>query len=1042
MNTPSHSSWIKRKIADQIFEQILIRKPEVVVYLIRASAGMGKTFLARDLGTRLNSQNGLLPSRREDILFSGLLDLYDPENLSNKRIERHLIQAFTEKATLEFAEYERERNTYEDYQDSGYYGAYLEEQRQRVERSFSAGLRQVADKHYPVIVFDTVERLQAALDPTERYLGKVQDTASVWFWLLFQISQLPRGVVLLFGRPTSSLEKNLESAIREANLDKRSKGLIDLEVIDLPPLDPGESHELFKLRENHFADLSSLLTTELKEMLVERTAGNPLFLDMALQHLLETSRGEELFKLLASTSGVQKVGEALVNAYMSNGSTLRQTLLAYLAVAGNGMSHDLLQFLEPKDHDKLWIELGRMEQLPFIKVRALQTIQDESDVLKTHTTYFLHDAMYEICEGVDLVTPKVASAYSQKILAWYTSQIAQSMSQVAKGIKTGSGRRSEQLLDLYVNSLQYRMRADPVTGYRWYLEESDKAIRNVETSYDMRLRDGIASFLASFDPDQLEGLPFSRVDRAIIESKMPNLLRDFSLDSAMLWIKRFSLRGKHGESEALAGRVGDWVYGFYQKDKEHYLVPYSELRLWRGTAIMYGRNPQQAREIFQEIVTDLEEQYDLKRLKNGEISKSIGKKDLQRICLVLGRAHNNLGYIFWMYQGKYWLAINEFQTAIEFFTIGELNEEQANSHDNIGRVYALLGHNFPALQIIKEGLELRKKIGQLYRIALSENSLALAHLRFGDLNLTIETAERALRKFRQTGIERGIGLSRLTLGSAHRVMAESWRDLDFSIDEAIRLLADKSRIDLDEAIRIFRFSVQEPIRLVQANNELACVFRARYLLLRESEAPEAEKEFAYRSGIQLFETAIATAKEYNYFIEELDNLQDQAVLMFRSARFQESNEVLDQIRQAIPEEYHILPGKALPEISIDDRIDAYYKLLGLVELLAGAIVYDQNITEDTTEELQEKRDVLIQVMDYYLLATAYFNLFSGETFAHMQTYERIYKRFRNCPRQLLNEIATEYVPKWCERNVVDYDLVKGLIEEVFGILTFQRKPLD
>lgn len=1042
MSTLSNFSWIKRKIADQIFEQILVRKPEVKVYLIRASAGMGKTFLARDLGTRLYSQNGFDASRLNDILFSGILDLYDPENLSNKHIEQHLIQSFTDQAALEFAEYQRERSMYEDYQDSGYYGAYLEEQRRRVERAFAAGLRQVAEKHYPVIVFDTVERLQSALDPTERFLGEVQDTASVWYWLLFQISQLSKGMVLLFGRPTSSLENNLKSAIGEANLEKRGQGHIDLEVIDLPPLDPGESQELFQLREHQFEDLRSLLRTGLKDTLIESTGGKPLFLDMALQHLLETRQGEKLNDMLLSSSGVEAVGEALVNAYMSTNMPLRQTLMTYLAVARNGLSRDLLQAMDPIDHDKLWIELEAMEQLPFIKVRDLQKTQDELEARITRRTYFLHDAMYEICERIDLLTPEVTSAYSQKILDWYTSQITHLTGQEAKGTITESGRRSEQLLDLYVNSLQYRLRADPHTGYRWYLNQSDQAIRNVETSYDMRLRDGIASFLASSDPNQLEELPHSEVDQALIKTKMPDLLRDFSLDSAMLWIKRFSLRGKHGEAEALAGRVADWVHDLYEEDKNHYLVPYAELRLWRGTAIMYGKNPQQAKDIFQEIITDLEEKYDLESLENRPTDKPLDQKELQRICLVLGRAHNNLGYIFWMYLGQYWLAINAFQTAIEYFTIGSLAEEQTNSHDNIGRVYALLGHKFPALQIIKEGLELRKKIGQPYRIALSENSLALAHLRFEDFNLTIETAERALMKFRQTGIERGIGLSRLTLGSANRVMAENWRDLDITIDEALKLLEDKSKIDLDEAIRIFRFSVQEPIRLVQANNELACVFRARYMLLREGKAHESEREIAYRSGTQLFEMAIATAQEYKYFIEELDSLQDQAVLMARAARFQESNDVLHQIRQAIPVAYHIIPGKAHVEVPVDDRIDAYYKLLGQVELLAGAIVYDQNITIDTTKELQEKRDVLFQVMDYYLLATAYFNLFSGVTFAHRQTYARIYKRFRNCPKQLLSEIATQFVPEWCERNSVDYDLVRRLSEEVFGILTFQRKPLD
>ena len=46
--------WIGRQLADELFKKIKSKTQGVHIYVVRADAGMGKTYLARDLGTAMN----------------------------------------------------------------------------------------------------------------------------------------------------------------------------------------------------------------------------------------------------------------------------------------------------------------------------------------------------------------------------------------------------------------------------------------------------------------------------------------------------------------------------------------------------------------------------------------------------------------------------------------------------------------------------------------------------------------------------------------------------------------------------------------------------------------------------------------------------------------------------------------------------------------------------------------------------------------------------------------------------------------------------
>ncbi|HEY77181.1 MAG TPA: tetratricopeptide repeat protein [Thermoflexia bacterium] len=1022
--------WIPRRIADEIYERIITEDQSAVVYLIEAPAGMGKTFLARDLGTRLGSPTGYEPAQRGKIAWSGILDIYDPDTNSNQGMEQRLIRNLPQSG-YEFDAYKEARTLYDAWFKGGVTGGSLEEQRRAVETAFAKGLEEIAKDWRLVFAFDTVERLEWAADPTQKEMGLFDDTASVMGWLIFQISHLRQGVVLLLGRRADRFYEALTKAVERANEDRAQNGRppIELYRVQLGPLDEAELKEFFSDRMNRYPVLRPLLAEDLRILLARQTGGNPLLLDLALQALVETGDLTHIRQALQAPGGLKAVGRALIGAYMNLASPERQTLLRYLALARNGLFTDLLRFLEPQWVDDLIRELERMETLPFIKVRQVSAVVPGSDERVERRTYFLHDAMYTLCDEV-LLTPEQVRQDSRRILTWYEDHIAEaSMAQ--------RGRRAFPAPDLLVDSLVYRMRVDPIAGYQWYLQQSDQAIRGAQTGLDMRLRDAMALFLVSASSEEEPGYSLSSlIDRANVETLFPELVDDFRLDSATQWIKRYTIRGKMD----LARRVGKESLSvaeeMHRRDPQRYALPFAEFLLWYAQAEMYGYEISKAEEMYNQIVDLIGDRYSPAEL--AEISskkEGMDPFDLWRLCLVLGRTYNNLGYMRWMYQGKYRRAIRDFQRAIRFFRIANLEEELANSNDNMGRVYALLGGEFRSLQLIQNGMGIRKKLRLSYREALSANSLALALLRFGRIDPALRAAEDALSRFRRAEVDRGIGLGLLTRGMIYRNLADMWREQGISPDDAMRF-TDLAEADLKEAVRIFSVSVQEPIREVQAYNELACCYRARHFLLIYQGASESEQEIALAQGRTWFRRAIKAATEHNYTVEELDSLQDLAVLTTRAGQYEEAERHLEEIRGKIPDEYKIREGVGLAEVPEADRVDAYYRLMGQVELLAGAIAFERGrIRAGSPNQPAEipDREALLETARHYLLAVCYFNEYSGETFVNRLTYARIYRRFQGCPPDLVREITQEHFPRWIEEYRLPPELAQGLFQDVFGL---------
>lgn len=1050
----NRDNWIRRKaeeiILDDIHEASSSMENIVHIYIVSGLAGTGKTVLGRSIGKALGSSDGYEPNQEGSEVWSGLLDVFDPDTSNNQGLEQRIKQAFNER-NINFQKYDLEREFYDTYFKTGIRGTGLETQRHAIEQGFADDLAAASRNFYPVIGLDTIERLSSTADPAQKALSLGTDTASLVGWLGFQIQNLPRGTFLFFGRKTTFFSSHLREQLK-IGLDGWSEDgrfvLKDIELVSFAPEDLGAFYEK---RQQQFGELNQLLDDEICSKLYDLTRGNPLLLDLALQTLVQCKEPATVLATLRTGRDLEELFIQLLDAYHNTLANVdRKALLHYLVVARNGMFYDLLKALEPENHERLWKELLNMQKLPYVKSRDVYVGVAEERERRPRLTFFLHDELYLLYERIKETTESIIGD-SQRIIDWYDEQISHvSRGDEALSRDTESTRdvsvQSSLVYDLMVESLLYRLRVNPREGYAWFLMEEDRAIRSsISIGLDMRLRDSMAQFMVNAGQENVDpGINLvSPVDRENVRLHAAEILTDYPIDSAMLWVKRLSSRGDHTLAIKTGRAFLERVIQYYNDDDKHRL-PYAEYHLWLGQALMYQGSIKDAEEQYLKILKLLHMENPEERLEQAQTSNNYEKFVGVRHCLVMGRAYNNLGFLYWMYLGRYRQAIVYFQQAIYWYRLASnygvfsLQEELANTNDNMGRVYAILGYPERSRALIQKAYEIRKALGFTYRQALSANSLAIAWDTFGQSQQAMAFIDIAMLEFRNADASRGIGLGLITLGTIQRHQAENWRAQNEPLAQALRYTED-AETNLREAVRIFQ-DIQEPIRLVQAYNELGSCYRARHFILQHRrDATPRYIESTFKLGVATYKRAVEYAKKDGYYLEELDSLQDLAVLYFRAGDIAEAKNYIQRIRQAIGKEYQIRKGVGLAEIPIQKRIDANYKILAQVEMLEGAIAYHQGILKtqksknDLTIEIPADDETYKLTFAHYLFADTYFKRFSGEAYALQRTHDRMYKRFEHCHIRLIREITKEYIPHLLQEHSMDRDAARGLFADLFGV---------
>jgi tetratricopeptide (TPR) repeat protein len=971
------SKWITRKIMPDVMKAIEATDRFTYVFYITSKGGEGKTVLLRQIGAELGSPDGISPN----FPWSGILDLYHSGTNTNSGLEAHLSQAL-ETDDKEFQPYRDERDAYAARRMAGLVGSELEKERERMAEVFAECVNEVTRWSRVVIALDTTERIQYEVDEVQKLCQMEDESTTVRAWLLDQLRRWENCVVLLVGRPEADpyLGKALEETLTTA------PG-VRYKAMTLGGFDAGEVREYFAQKESEFSAVREF-DPEFRHRLWEVTGGSPIRLDLAIEvvrHWLGFDQfREEIMK--GSVEDVREQLDRLLIEHVLSGDPDDPVhkALRYLAAARKGLEANLLHHLAGEwDLNECQAHLSAVAELGFVKRHP----EDKR--------LFLHDEMYLLCDTY-LFKPEEVQRLSQRIVDWYED-------------RKGDGKERQQ--DLLVDSLLYRLRANPREGYRWYARQAEFAIRAVEAGFDMRLRSEVMALLKSESP----------VDKRLLRDA-PGLVEEFNCDGAARWVKRLMVRGKNKEAVEIAEKTCPI---FCPADDSAFKLAKADIAVYQAQAMIYTGRAREALDLLKGVIANIEGESKPEELASHDAESYDG----WRRNMVLGRTHNNLGYAYWMHFGHYEAALKEFRAAIPYFHASELKEELANTNDNMGRVYALRRHPTRAETLVDEGLALRRELGRDYRIALSLNSRAVVCLEFEEPHRARRLGEEALGIFEGLGAQRGIGLALVTLGRSLRHLGNLWIEGVYSFKDCDQFFRDGADC-LDRAIYIFEHRVDEPVRLVEALNELGCVYRDRAGLAGKMSSDSPLAKTIALEAIKRLERCIELADSYQFSVQFVDACEDLASTYLLRHHYDNVRLWLDHAEERVPDVYKFKVGQTLPQIPAEERVEAFWLQMGKIELLHGSLVFDLGTDSGTRPAT---REVLRETAEHYLLSAAYFEKYSDRAVGLKDTFRQMYVRFKFSSLEDLGYMQKEMLPALADKYSINLTRLGRFFEDTLGL---------
>ncbi len=984
------SRWIPRKVMQDILKAINASDGSTCVFYLTGEAGVGKTVLLRQIGRLLDSADGIQPH----FPWSGILDLYHSDVNSNSGLEQGLMDAL--EVAGEFRDYQDARAQFTAHREAGIREEELEEERKQLIEVFARCLNKVAKDHRLVIALDTTERIQYGLDPVQELCGLEGESSTVKPWLLAQLPRWQNCVVLIAGRPDPSLA----AALTQCQNNNNAYSYMD---IKLTGFDAVEMQAYLADREQDVPELSAL-TSDDRNLLAEVTEGRPIRVELALEVLrygLGFDRFWEKIKSLPANQAQAEIDHWLTDPLMNDPQYELRDIIQYLAVSRKGLSPELLHHLTGWRIETCRQKLEVIADRTFIKTRP-----DDG-------RFFLHDEMYDFCDAY-LQHDRMANL-SGRIVEWYDQQIKRCDEKMKTAVTDQERRDTRQAKQNYqVDSLLYRLRVNPREGYEWYTREAEYAIRSAEVGYDMRLRNELLAFLNSKSP----------VDRRILADDA-KLRQEIDCDAVAHWVKRYMMRGQSQEAARIAARVSEAPEFRCLVEGPGYYLARADLAVYHAQALIYAHRAQEGIDLLKATIQQLEKGQSPEVLAVQERDTFAG----WRRNLILGRAHNNLGYAYWMVLQRYALALDEFRKALPYFRASDLLEETANTTDNMGRVYATLYRRSRAESLIADGLELRRQLGLEYRVALSLISQATFHLAFGEPHRAQAVARQALDICESLETPRGIGLASLVMGRALRQLGSLWVVGVYGYEECKKHLADARRY-IERARDIFEKKVTEPVRLIEAYNELGCIYREWAILEKDHDPASPLPRALFTSARKQLDEGLAEAEKWQSWVQYIDSCEDIAQTYFQQGDLDSAALWLNRAEDKVPALYKIVQGQGLPDVSIQERVEEYWQLMGKVELLRGHLEYERGISEGLGKILPPTVERMTQ---HYAFAAAYFERHSGHAIRLESTFKQVHSRFKRCKIEDIRYVQEHLLPSLKEAYKLSPEALSQFFEDTLGM---------
>jgi tetratricopeptide (TPR) repeat protein len=635
-----------------------------------------------------------------------------------------------------------------------------------------------------------------------------------------------------------------------------------------------------------------ILSKEMLWSIYHATEGLPVRLALALDLMLD--RGLE-----GSLPPSVKLDEVLGHNLFV-GLERDEPLMFCLALARKGLDPELLHYLKPEwPVSECHRRLAALQNLAYVKTRP------------GAMALFLHDELYALFDLFGPEQSKVAPEYA-RISEYY--QMRQE--------ELARERGREPWQQATANWLFYRLRAEPHEGYQSYVRLAEEAVKGHDFGFDMQLRDEMLRFFD--DP----------INQRIAEQR--GVTRQvFDRDATLRWVRRYIEKGQYAMACQAVMNVRQSNDPLFSNTRPLF---YGALGTYYGEATQYlGQELPEALKALNETV---------ERLSEFEPTDELDRWWCARI---LGRALNNIGYIHRQRQ-RYSSAVASFHAAVAHYRRAGVKDELADTLNNLAFAYSVLGGFAEAEREVHEALNLRRELGRRYPLALSLNTLGVIQLGARRLEQAQKHCTDALRIFEQLNAARGQGLACIALGEVYRQMAGRCTEAT----EAIALL-QQAETRLEQAIGIFDEQIDEPLRLVEAANELGCTYRDLSVRMEQDGQSHSAQEF-YDSAQDWLQRSIVEA-EGRWPVLVADSCEDMARLFF---------------------EHEQKGFSDLPE-----PVEGFWLMLGKIRLLRGHLAY---VIGDLQPSLHQ-----------YVLALSYLDRYSPTIPAFRRAQSEVRQRLRHLP---------------------------------------------
>ncbi|MEW5872796.1 MAG: tetratricopeptide repeat protein [Chloroflexota bacterium] len=948
------------------------------IICIHGDGGVGKSRL-------LEAVPGIVAKEEKDYpcRYIGPFDLYDSSMQNSSNLETAIKKAL-DPDDHGFCAYEAAQKRYEELHTSGSDLEETKKLRSEAERRFVEGFNQISAQARVILSFDTIEAIQYESDRVQEICNIELTGTETKSWLLKNILDFENTVVILAGRKKAHLLADFRRHFGDRMIE-----------LPLEPFNEEDALAYFAAAAEAIPALGQMgLPVDQQRVICHYSNGFPLKLALVIELLIRNlALPNEFFDPWAKACQKdatelfdiqQRVEVELVEGLMTAGDDIA-IALPYIALARKGVDRDLLCRLTGWSAKKSVQVMEQLRRFSFVKTRP------NSEWL------FLHDEMYDLMDRHILNRMMLEKEeICRIIIAYYETKVTQSINTLERQ-------------NLLLEQLYYQFLMHPREGYAHYALQSDIALHDHDISFDLRLRDEMLRFCAKY-PEI---------------AKSYGLSRDFiDYDTAVRWVKRYRYTSKYEECVKVATLVKARLNPQTDESLSFWLAA-AELNVHHALALIYTGLAEQGIAMLKATITDIEDnaQSEIQTEQDGPDTF-----DTWRRNLILGLAHNNLGYVYWMDLGHYKESLKEFQLALPCFIASNLQEEIANTCDNMGRVYALLGERNRAELLIRDGLELRRRLGREFRIGLSLNSQAILYLLFGDPHSAQRVSEQALKIFENMGAQRGIGSACIKLGLSLRKMGTLWAANVYSIAECEKFI-DGSINYLERAVDIFSNVVIEPVRLIEAYNELGCTYREyANLMYRKGIEPNLLAEIR-ESAIENLNRAIALAKSRKHPELYMDSFEDLAQVYFHSLDLQETEHVLDGAEEIILEEYKIQKDQGWLDDPTGKCGEEFWWQMGKIEILRGHLVFQQEVQH----EEKISRTVLEHAIQHYAIASAYFKRCSLKAPGLRAIFEQLYGYFKLCRREDLRYAQNHILPAIAQSDKFDRAGFAELFDEILAL---------